>query len=336
MQRYALKFAYDGAAFHGYQRQASGAGRTVEGDIIDSLVQIGAIKGATEGHVRSSSRTDRGVSALGNAIALSTDFKVPTLIRALNGHLRDIWIHSYAMVDEVFDPRRATARWYRYLLPTTEIDPKRGIEGLRGALNLFVGTHDFTAFSRASDRDPQRTIERIEVRPETAPVNETRASGSGGCRPSDGPEGTPVARSRGPAGADSADGRPESGSEEPLSPPGFVVIDIYGQSFLWEMVRRVIGAAVLLQRGEYSASDVRSALKTGRRVVSPPAAQSEPLLLMDVIYEFPFIRAEEETEFLGGVLARGYVDAALRARTLRMLNDAVSPQWGGAARVYIS
>lgn len=54
--RVALKFAYDGTNFYGFQRQPGKV--TVEGELVTALVKIGAIKSARECGYRGSSRTD--------------------------------------------------------------------------------------------------------------------------------------------------------------------------------------------------------------------------------------------------------------------------------------
>ncbi len=61
-----LKFAYDGTKFYGYQRQPDKP--TVEGEIISVLRDSGL-----DATIKSASRTDRGVSALGNVIYLADD-----------------------------------------------------------------------------------------------------------------------------------------------------------------------------------------------------------------------------------------------------------------------
>jgi len=63
---------------------------------------------------------------------------------------------------------------------------------------------------------------------------------------------------------------------------GMPYIDIKAQSFLWQMVRRIVGAMLSIERGERSPEDVEKALD-GERVVfgiAPP----EPLFLMSVDY----------------------------------------------------
>lgn len=156
MPRIALKFAYEGTSFSGYQRQPGA--RTVEGDVIKALVDIRAISGAAEANFVSASRTDRGVHAIANAVAFDTSFDPDKLAGALNARCRDILFHSYLLVPASFNPRKAVMRHYRYLLFGCG-----NTEKLRGALALFTGRRDFINFSKSGAAGRFRSIERIDV-----------------------------------------------------------------------------------------------------------------------------------------------------------------------------
>ena len=79
--RLAFKFAYDGRKFSGYARQPNL--QTIEGELIKTLIQHGFIKDTKQSHFRSASRTDKGVSALGNVIAFNTDCTKNIIIEEL-------------------------------------------------------------------------------------------------------------------------------------------------------------------------------------------------------------------------------------------------------------
>jgi tRNA pseudouridine38-40 synthase len=136
--RYALKFAYDGTRFEGYARQPGKT--TVEGEILRAMKKLGIAD-----ELRSASRTDRGVSAAGNVIAIDTNFKPKAIIPALNSELEGIFFHSQAVVPEDFNPRHAEQRWYRYVLPRDGTPPTKE---LKKATKLFLGEHDFRQFSK--------------------------------------------------------------------------------------------------------------------------------------------------------------------------------------------
>ena len=63
---------------------------------------------------------------------------------------------------------------------------------------------------------------------------------------------------------------------------GLYVVDIRAQSFLWQMVRRLIGAMFSVEMGERTVNDVQRALSGDKVIfrIAPP----EPLFLMSVDY----------------------------------------------------
>src|SRR5438309_11911652 len=79
--RVALKIAYDGRAFFGHQRQPDR--RTVEGECITALRSAKIMRDPTEAFFRSASRTDRGVSAVGNVIAFEASLGPDAVLAAL-------------------------------------------------------------------------------------------------------------------------------------------------------------------------------------------------------------------------------------------------------------
>jgi tRNA pseudouridine38-40 synthase len=154
--RYALKFAYDGAAFEGYARQPEM--NTVEGEVIKALESFRIIDDVKVNNFQSASRTDRGVSAAGNVIAVNTDFDKLALIPALNSRLDGMRFWALAEVDEGFNPRYAKGRWYRYLLLRSQCPVVEELQNVAGA---FIGEHDFGAFSK-KDRGEENTVLKID------------------------------------------------------------------------------------------------------------------------------------------------------------------------------
>ncbi len=137
--RVALKIAYDGRAFYGHQRQPDR--RTVEGECLAALRAAHIVDDPHEAFFRSASRTDRGVSAVGNIIAFNTLFRTDAIVGAFNHGAQDVWAWALASVPDSFHPRHAIERWYRYMV-VEDIAP----EVLRSGARLFVGTHDFRSF----------------------------------------------------------------------------------------------------------------------------------------------------------------------------------------------
>ncbi|MBI5001123.1 MAG: tRNA pseudouridine(38-40) synthase TruA [Euryarchaeota archaeon] len=234
MPRYALKVAYDGMAFNGSQRQPEPA-RTVELDVTKAARELGIL--GDEDWFVLGSRTDAGVSALGNVGALDTEFDEEALVPALNSQLEEVWAHGMARVSNEFNPRFARSRWYRYLIEREGLDVKKAEEAAR----LFSGEHDFTRFSKlddTADRSPVRRIDSIEV----------------------------------------------------IDKGGFLAIDVRGESFLWQMVRRIAGAVRKVAAGEVYIDIVKSALHRPKEYQGESIAPLPPegLWLMDTRYDFDF------------------------------------------------
>jgi tRNA pseudouridine38-40 synthase len=164
MARYQLTLAYDGTDFFGSQRQTStglspGAKRrTVQGELENALCNLGW----TERSVLMSGRTDRGVHATGQVASFDLDWSHSDeeLVRALNAILpADMAVHGARMVHATFHPRfDASSRCYRYRLfcqplrhPIRERHAWRIWPAIKGDVltetaQLFLGTHDFSAF----------------------------------------------------------------------------------------------------------------------------------------------------------------------------------------------
>ena len=157
--RAAVKLAYEGKDFLGFQRQPHA--RTVEDEAIAALVEIEAIEDAASSRFKGASRTDAGVSALGNVIAFDTGFRKDRLLHALNAVSKGVYFYGVAEVPEGFSPRRASQRWYRYFLPSRGLDAAKAEES---AL-MFLGKHDFKCFCKVDERSTIKVIQSIEVFP---------------------------------------------------------------------------------------------------------------------------------------------------------------------------
>jgi tRNA pseudouridine38-40 synthase len=157
LKRIRLDLSYDGRDFHGFQSQPDGC--TIQ-DAIEHALNI-ASKGSSR--ITTASRTDSGVSAEHQVntceVPIGTDlFK---LKRSLNGLLpKSIRIQSVSDVANDFHPGfSAKAKIYRYRIWVGECcDPfclpfvwelkiAFDIDKLNENLSLYVGKHDFKAFS---------------------------------------------------------------------------------------------------------------------------------------------------------------------------------------------
>jgi tRNA pseudouridine38-40 synthase len=151
-----LTLAYDGTDFFGSQRQVRK--RTVQGELEKALSKLGW----TGRSVLMSGRTDTGVHATGQVASFDLDWSHSDeeLVRALNAALpADMAVHQARMVHARFHPRfDASSRRYRYKLfcqhlrhPIRErfawrVWPAIRSEVLAETAQLFLGTHDFSAF----------------------------------------------------------------------------------------------------------------------------------------------------------------------------------------------
>lgn len=156
MQRWAIRFGYDGRSFAGWARQP---GRlTIEGAIRSGIVRCGVSPDLASIHLAVASRTDRGVSARRNILALSSSLPGDALLRALNGIAPNIFFTAAAPVEGAFTPRHALWRHYRYFEPargrtlTTWKTAAREFEGRVDVRSFGRGVLDSNSFTRIVDR----------------------------------------------------------------------------------------------------------------------------------------------------------------------------------------
>jgi tRNA pseudouridine38-40 synthase len=153
----ALKLAYLGDGYYGFQRQPGLL--TVDSEVRKALLRIGVEGG---GDFCYAGRTDRGVSALGQVIDFWIDEEKAHLTKpkCINGRLpRDIWAWAWARAPVGYSARwSALWREYRYFLWHPGLDEKL----MREAAGLLLGRHDFRNFS-SEKRDTVREVTKLEV-----------------------------------------------------------------------------------------------------------------------------------------------------------------------------
>jgi tRNA pseudouridine38-40 synthase len=175
-----LTIAYDGAPYAGWQAQKTGLG-------VQQLVEEAVVKiFPNAGRLRSSSRTDTGVHALGMAAHLEIpdgEFKMSPSKAALaiNAHLpREIRIMSVSRCRADFDARfNAKGKQYRYfvwngpamnpLLRQTAWHVSRPLDlaAMRGAAKFFPGRHDFRSLAGTRPyemADTVRTLTKCDLK----------------------------------------------------------------------------------------------------------------------------------------------------------------------------
>ncbi|PKG32817.1 tRNA pseudouridine(38-40) synthase TruA [Methanoregula sp.] len=156
--RLAFRVSYLGSRFFGSQMQVSE--RTVEGEFVAACERLSLFPDWREAGFLFAGRTDRGVHAIGQVAAFSTDAP-ERAITALNLQLPpDCWCTAYAEVPPAFHPRYdAKKRTYRYFFSSA---PPR-IEEMARAAARFIGNHNFSSFARMDGRSPFRTVYSAQV-----------------------------------------------------------------------------------------------------------------------------------------------------------------------------
>ncbi|RLF23474.1 MAG: hypothetical protein DRN15_03660 [Thermoprotei archaeon] len=160
-QRVAAKVYYDGTCFRGFQRQPHG--ETVEDFLLRALMDEGIVDDPKEARWAHASRTDRGVSALGQVVAFTTDRDLALEIinrpmRINRRLLPKACMWAFSLVSPDFNPRRdALTRHYKYLAPYMGED----VQSMKRAAHVLSGTHDYS-FLGVSDEQSIRSMS-IEV-----------------------------------------------------------------------------------------------------------------------------------------------------------------------------
>ena len=175
--RLLLEIAYHGAGLNGWQSQAGG--NTVQ----DFLEKAFHALGERDASIHGSGRTDAGVHANAQQAHIDVSagrFTIREWLAALNAHLPPaIRVMAIREVPEDFHARfSAIGKIYNYTVWNSpamhplladrawhvpwKLDPDK----IRAACAVFVGTHDFAAFSARRTKEPEhttRTIHRIDA-----------------------------------------------------------------------------------------------------------------------------------------------------------------------------
>ena len=241
-----LVIAYNGAAYHGWQRQERGI------DTVQERVEVAAA--AVLNHpviVFGAGRTDAGVHAEGQAANLyTTNFAIPLsgLRRAINSRMpRDIAVVSAEEAPDGFHASRsATGKTYRYRIHVAplrrvglhkqvyEYGRPLDVERMRQAGRRLLGTHDFRGFAQSAEirENTVRTIHACEVA--------------------------------------------EEGEE--------VRVTVRGNGFLYNMVRNIVGTLMEVGRGHWGPDRIDLILASRNRADAGPTAPPDGLYLVCVHY----------------------------------------------------
>lgn len=245
-RRIFMEIAYDGGAYHGWQRQPDMV--SVQ-QVIEE--QLSALFAGQDIRLHGSSRTDRGVHAMN--FAAHADLPpfpaIPdaNIKKAMNHLLPDnIVIRTLTGIHHDFHARfDALGKAYTYVVNRGEklpfltnyswhYPPMRDFEAIRAAMDIVTGTHDFSAFAAEAGKyeSAVRTIFKIDI----------RHFGSLSC------------------------------------------FTFVGDGFLYKMIRGLMGAAAIVGKGAVSPDEISGILagkiRTARIETCPP----QGLFLMKVFY----------------------------------------------------
>jgi len=172
---YKLVLQYDGTDFHGWQVQEDL--RTVQGELTSALSLIDGRSVSVHG----SGRTDAGVHAEGQVASVDIQREIsPEKLRsAVNANIgRDMRVLTVDTAAGDFHARySALEKTYVYRIVTGPVispfwsryayhDARRlDLERMKQCAELFLGKHDWTAFSAAQSdvEDRVRTVTRLEI-----------------------------------------------------------------------------------------------------------------------------------------------------------------------------
>ena len=173
---YKLLVQYDGTDFHGWQSQYGL--RTVQ----EELERACSLIEGSRVNVYGSGRTDAGVHAEGQVASVQLERQItPAKLRAaLNGNIgKDVRVLDAKVVPDDFHARySAIEKTYVYRVVSAPVmspfwaryahHEARPLDlaKMQAAAELFLGQHDWTAFSAAQSdvEDRVRTITRLDVR----------------------------------------------------------------------------------------------------------------------------------------------------------------------------
>lgn len=244
IRKIKLTVQYDGSRYHGWQIQPGR--KTIQGELVEALSNL---VGART-YVHGASRTDAGVSALGQVGLFEIESPIPTenFADAINDRLPpDIVVTSAEEAPRGFDLFGSVkSKLYRYTIyighyrPVLRLNqcwhiPKKlDVEVMNQAAQLLVGTNDFKSFASAADRRESsvRTIFRCDV----------------------------------------------TGEDE------WIYVNVEGDGFLYNMVRNIVGTLVEVGVGRWEPEKINEILEAKDRTAAGRLAPPAGLCLMWIKY----------------------------------------------------
>lgn len=246
MRNLKVCITYNGAAYHGFQRQSNAV--TIQQVLEDRLRKL--LKTPTR--INGCSRTDTGVHAKQFFFSFRTNSSIPCdgFVKGMNALLPDdIAVLSCEDADEDFHARfSAKGKEYIYRVkntPQRDVFTDRLALWYHGALDeqvmdkaakLFIGEHDFAAFCKAEAKEHLKSTVRevydFSVRRENDEV----------------------------------------------------IFTVSGSGFLHNMVRIMVGTLIYVSEGKRTESDILRSLETGVRETAGKTIDPRGLYLNRVFY----------------------------------------------------
>ncbi|MHC4634633.1 MAG: tRNA pseudouridine(38-40) synthase TruA [Planctomycetota bacterium] len=244
IRKIKLTVAYDGSSYHGWQNQPGKS--TIQAVLtcaVESLIGC-PVK------VTGASRTDAGVSALGQTASIQIDSPIPTenFAKAITDRLPpQIAVTEAVEVDSDFDViANVSSKLYHYTIYTGRHRPVLRIShcwhlpvtldvpAMERAAKLLLGKKDFKSFAAAADQRETtiRTIFRSDV----------------------------------------------------TSEKNWIYVDIEGDAFLYNMVRNIVGTLVEMGIGRRKPEEMIRILEAKDRTAAGPIALASGLCLMWIKY----------------------------------------------------
>ncbi len=269
IRKIKLTVQYDGSRYSGWQTQPGK--RTIQGELVEALSSLVGEKIPVHG----ASRTDAGVSALGQAALFEIDSPIPTenFPDAINGRLpRNIVVTRAEEVPPKFDLLgEVKSKLYRYTIYVGRYRPvmklnqcwhlhrKLDVAAMNSAAQLLVGKKDFKSFASAADKRESsvRTIFRCEV-------VSSRVMRDASCE-----EKTKT---------DNNDTHNTQYENK------WIYIDVEGDGFLYNMVRNIVGTLAEIGTGRWKPEKINEILKAKDRTAAGRLAPPQGLCLMWIRY----------------------------------------------------
>jgi tRNA pseudouridine38-40 synthase len=253
----ACGIEYDGTDYHGFQRQSSDHGPTIQGTLEEAIERISGEISVISG----AGRTDAGVHASGQVIHFSTNSVLTPQVwmRAMNGVLpRSVAVQRIKEVSDDFHARySAKSRSYRYTIwNDVAPSPLRArysyhrsqpleVDLMNEACQFLVGRKDFGAFGHSPD----------ETNPlKSGPHSSIRTMIEACCK----------------------------------RQVALIYCDFTADAFLTGMVRRIVGTLLLVGQRRLSLDEFVSIVQRADKTHPGSAVPSQGLCLVRVTYPEDF------------------------------------------------